>query len=353
MVAPTPPLPLFSSPTPIPLLSLLHKLTGHKDSISSIVFSPDSTLLASGSNDKTVRLWQVSDGTLARRLVGFLYEPFGIAFSQDGKLLAGGQIGRAYLWSAPDGKLLRTMTIPYQPPTPVPFSPSGPTPAPPPPPPGPVQSVTFSSDGSLLATAASQGDKSIQLWRVSDGRLMRTLRGHTDSVQSVAFSPDGSLLASGAKDKSMRVWRVSDGKLLHTLTGHIEAVGKVLFSPDGTLLASAAEDNTVRLWRISDGTEVHALAGLRGQTLGMIFSLDGASLYTGHWYWEQPRQQNVVIRQWRISDEKELTASIGQMEELTQPAPILQLPYSVLAFSSDGSLVCAGLGDAIYLWRMR
>jgi WD40 repeat protein len=62
----------------------------------------------------------------------------------------------------------------------------------------------------------------VRLWRVADGRLLRTLEGHTGSVQSVAFSPDGQTLASGSWDNTVRLWRVADGRLLRTLEGHTD-----------------------------------------------------------------------------------------------------------------------------------
>jgi WD40 repeat protein len=69
--------------------------------------------------------------------------------------------------------------------------------------------------------ASGSWDRTIRLWRVSDGALVRTLTGHT-SVNSVAFSPDGSLIASGSDDRTIRLWRVSDGALVRTLTGHTD-----------------------------------------------------------------------------------------------------------------------------------
>ncbi len=63
---------------------------------------------------------------------------------------------------------------------------------------------------------------------------------------------NGTVLASGSYDNTIRLWRVSDGKLLRVLRGHTEGVKFVTFSPDGTMLATASFDNTVRLWEITE-----------------------------------------------------------------------------------------------------
>jgi WD40 repeat protein len=136
-----------------------------------------------------------------------------------------------------------------------------------------VSSVAFSPDGSLLASGSR--DRTIKLWRVADGSLVRTITGHTGEVNSVAFSPDGSLLASGSEDRTVKLWRVADGALLRTLEGHTGSVRSVAFSPDGSLLASAGQEcverdswgncirwrGTIRLWRVADGSLVRTLHG--------------------------------------------------------------------------------------------
>jgi tRNA A-37 threonylcarbamoyl transferase component Bud32 len=207
--------------------TLLRTLEGHTDWVRSVAFSPDGQTLASGSDDHTVRLWRVSDGALLRTLEGHTGSVWSVAFSPDGQTLASGAVDTTVrLWRAADGALLRTL--------------EGHT--------GSVRSVAFSPDGQTLASGS--WDDTVRLWRAADGALLRTLEGHTDSVWSVAFSPDGRLLASGSDDKTVRLWRAADGRLLRTLEGHTAWVRSVAFSPDGRLLASGSIDGTVRLWGV-------------------------------------------------------------------------------------------------------
>ncbi|WGV25777.1 eIF2A-related protein [Halotia branconii] len=133
-----------------------------------------------------------------------------------------------------------------------------------------VNSVTFSSDRSLIASASA--DNTIKLWRF-DGNLLKTLSGHDDVVNSVTFSPNGELIASASQDKTVKLWN-RDGELITTLIGHEDVINSVIFSPDNQFIASASTDKTVKLWS-RDGKLLHTFKGHNLAVLSVAWSPDG------------------------------------------------------------------------------
>ncbi|NEQ71958.1 MAG: hypothetical protein F6K23_02050 [Okeania sp. SIO2C9] len=201
-------------------------LIGHSDSVMSVSFSPNNQIIASGSKDKTVKLWN-RKGKLLKTLVGHKKWVNSVSFSPDGKMLASASDdGTVKLWTQ-DGELLRT----------IPAHDNW------------VLGVSFSPDGQAIATASY--DNMVKLWSIN-GELLKTfLKGSSDSVTSVSFSPDGQVIASSSYDGKVKLWGLNDGNLLKTLSGHRDSVMSVNFSPDGKLLASGSRDNTIILWNLA------------------------------------------------------------------------------------------------------
>ncbi|MCX6559514.1 MAG: caspase family protein [Candidatus Aminicenantes bacterium] len=210
---------------------LLATLTGHSEKVNALSFSPDGSALASGRDDGLIRIWDTSNG----KLVGTLgdaseYPIVALAFSPDGrKLAAGGNDKLARLWDMDTGKRLATL------------SGHG----------NWILNLAVGPDGRTLATVGY--DQTARLWDMASGTLLASLEGHRDSVRLAAYSPDGKVLATGSRDGTVKLWEVPAGRLLATLEGHADEIWAAVFSLDGRILASASEDTTIRLWDAATG----------------------------------------------------------------------------------------------------
>ena len=98
--------------------------------------------------------------------------------------------------------------------------------------------------------------KTACIWDAATGECRRMLKGHTTHVNSVSFSPDGSLVATASDDKTARIWRVETGECIHILQGHDDRVRSAMFSPDGPHEVTASLDGTVRIWDVADGRQL-------------------------------------------------------------------------------------------------
>ena len=231
----------------------LRNLRGHSEGVATVAFSPDGTLLVSGSYDRTVRVWNPATGECLRTLEGHTGSVMGVAFSPDGALLASGGDRTVRVWNPATGKCLRIL--------------EGHT--------GSVMGVAFGPDGALLASGG--GDKAVRVWNPATGERLRTLQGHTGSVMALAFGPDQTL-ASGGDDKAVRVWNPATGKRLRTLEDHTGLILGVAFSPDGALLASSGSDRMVRVWDPATGEQLGVLIGHTSMVNAVAFSPVGTLL---------------------------------------------------------------------------
>ncbi|MCA2931148.1 MAG: hypothetical protein IM336_11940, partial [Microcystis sp. M018S1] len=235
-----------------------NRLEGHDNSVLSVNFSPDGKTLVSGSDDKTIKLWNVETGKEIRTLYGHDNSVTSVNFSPDGKtLVSGSDDNTIKLWNVETGQEIRTLYghDSY------------------------VSSVNFSPDGKTLVSGSY--DKTIKLWDVETGQEIRTLYGHDNFVYSVNFSPDGKTLVSGSNDKTIKLWNVETGQEIRTFKGHDSYVYSVNFSPDGKTLVSGSNDKTIKLWNVETGQEIRTLYGHDSYVWSVNFSPDGKTLVSG------------------------------------------------------------------------
>ncbi|MEQ1839481.1 MAG: WD40 repeat domain-containing protein [Verrucomicrobiales bacterium] len=208
----------------------LHTLQGHTSSVTSVALSPDGSLAVSGSEDKTLRVWDLLSGQCLATLEGHSDVVISVALSPDGFRAVSGSYDKTLrVWDLLSGECLATL--------------QGHS--------GGVTSVAFCPDGSLAVSGS--WDKTLRIWNIQSGKCLATLEGHSDWVKSVALSPDGSLAVSGSLDNTLRVWDLLSGQCLATLEGHSRYVNSVAISPDGSRAVSGSYDNTLRVWDLSSG----------------------------------------------------------------------------------------------------
>ncbi|MUG94129.1 hypothetical protein F7734_17735 [Scytonema sp. UIC 10036] len=206
-----------------------------KGRIHAIAFSPDSKLIASASQDNTIKLWVVD----TEKELSTLPHPNPVntlAISPDNRVLASGDMkGNIKLWDLKTQKPINNILIEKKLDL--------------------IKSIAFSPDGKTLASGgASQGNyvdaNYLYIWDVITGKVLHTLSGHGDAVNSIAYSPNSEILVSGGKDKKIKLWDVTLGKEIDSISEqHSEEITSVAFSPNGQFFASGSKDKTVKVWR--------------------------------------------------------------------------------------------------------
>jgi WD40 repeat protein len=251
---------------------LLRTLTTPPSLIYSVAISPDGRMLANtmasseADANGTIYLWDLQTFTLKQILRGHTKMTTGVAFSPNGKLLASvmgwayntNAVGEIFLWDLSSGTKRSELTGHD---SSVGFG-----------------GVAFAPNGQRLATA--HGDGAIRIWDLRTERIEQTLRGHNGLVVGVKFSPDGTRLASGGIDGSVRLWRLEERPSGEIVSRHNGPVYCVAFSPEGQRLVSGSMDTTARLWDLEQRQELRRFRGHSGRVWSVSFAADGRRIVT-------------------------------------------------------------------------
>ncbi|WP_242051375.1 nSTAND1 domain-containing NTPase [Nostoc spongiaeforme] len=257
--------------------------------VNSASFSPDGQLLATTSDDQTVKLWDINTGKILKTL-NDVNVARSVSFSPNGQLLAtlSNNDKTVKLWDINTGKILKTLNDADV-----------------------VRSVSFSPDGKTLATGAN--DNTVKLWDITSSRILKTLKGHIGVVIDVSFSRDGRMLASASYDDTVKLWDTATGKELKTFNGPPkgyteQSVTCVKFSPDGKKLAIGSDYNTITLWDTITGIRLQTFDKTSSYGYGVTsvdFSLDGEQLISAN--------RDKTVKLWNIRTSEQLKTLYGHL----------------------------------------
>jgi WD40 repeat protein/tetratricopeptide (TPR) repeat protein len=329
----------------------------------SVSFSPDGKYLVSGHDPPAIqeedfpyllKVWNVTDGKPLRNLGLHNAAVMSVDFSADGKLLASGSVnGSIKLWNVSDWSLQQNIMTHEN---------------------SSVHSVAFSPKGKILASGGS--DSEITLWNVTSGERITSLEGHTSSIESISFSPSGTLLASGSRDNSVKFWSLGKGVQVQSLSTAADDISSVSFSGDGKRFAAEGPNDTIKIWNVSDNYELTVEIESSAEIKSIAFSPDGLKLVSGDitnnvslWDTNETKQilnftghQNSVnsvsfspngevvasgsidttIKLWNVSNGQLIHDLTGHTRSVFP-----------VTFSTDGKVLASGsLDDSIKLWNV-
>lgn len=326
----------------------VRQLEGHRTAVQSVCFDPAGRRLASGSDDETIRLWDLSKG---RELYRIQEGPglSNLSFSPDDRVLASRSASGVRLWEAATGRELRTLRSLGMEVVDVRFDPSG-------------RSLVSASPGAgisiwdlasgqenlRLCEAAHprvvvfdrQGervlggggyDRTQYIWDAVTGRVLQTLESQT-LIRSAEFSPSGHRVVSAGGDEAVTIWKVATGKEIRRLETGAGTLQTVTFSPDGRRIAAGSLKGLVCVW--GTGRALRQLEIGHSPVESVHFSADGAQLACGTW--------DGAIRVWSLEADRELNHFEGHARGV-----------NCVRFSPQGQTLASGSEDAtVRLWKL-
>jgi WD40 repeat protein len=284
----------------------------HQDWVRTIALSNDGQFLYSGGSDGTIKEWRIAEGIIYQQTFESHQDRVNtIALSADGKLLySGSNDGTIKEWDIVDGICIQTFEG-HQ---------DG------------VSAILLSADGKLLYSGSD--DTTIKEWRIDDGICQKTFEGHQNWVRTIALNIDNKMLYSGSGDLMIKEWRIADGICQRTFKSHQDRVSTIALSVDGENLYSGSYDRTIKEWKIADSVCQQTIDSYQDWVRAIALSTDGKSLYSG--------SHDRTIKQWNIND--------GTYQQTFEGHQDL---VRAIALSADGEFLYSGSHDCtIKQWNI-
>ncbi len=290
-------------------LATPQELGQHLGAVGTVAFSPNGKMLATGSRDQTIKLWNLETGDLIETVTGDGSPIWSLDFSPSSlELAAGSYYWRILEWNLETGEAY------------IPLQHNG-----------AVWSVKISPDERLVASGSS--DQTVKVWDRLTGNVLYNFNDHEDIVYAVDWTPNGRTLVSSSKDKTIKVIDLETGTIQYSLTGHSDQVRAVIISPDGRTLVSGSYDDTVKVWNLQTGELIHTLVGHSGDVLSVDISPDNQIIASA--------SKDRTIKLWNLQTGELLSTFTGHTNEV----------YAV-RFSPDGQTIASSSKDrTIKLWR--
>jgi WD40 repeat protein len=292
-------------------LQPVRTITAHNFTVLALAFDATGARLASSSQDRGAKAWNVASGELLSSFAGHTYPVTSIRWAPDGERLCSTSYqrpkgGEVRIWKASDATELQVLQSGY----------------------APITCVDWHPSGERLVAAS--WDQHLHVFDLGNAGAAQTFRlgakPEYRAAQAQALSPDGRLLAVACKDDQVHLFDAWKGEAVRDLVGHRKSVEGVVFSPDGRLLATTSADQTVRLWDPSSGDAVATLRGHRSLVRAVVFARDGASLFTG--------SADGTVRRWSIAK------AVADSQRLRLPSTAY-----ALAERPDGTALACGFAD--------
>lgn len=284
-------------------------LIGHSNYVTCLSFSPDGNRLVSGSLDKTVRIWDVYGNNAERIRLEKGYGMMKQCFSQDGALIASASfVDSVMIWNTRSGKRQSSFFVDNS---------------------INIKTLSFHPrNKQILVTAVG---REIKIWNIKNGELFDTLSDHDSLIHCITFSQDGKYMASASVDKTIMVWDAYSYKHLKTLYGHKEIVNNVSFSNDGKSIASASTDKTIKIWDVKTGECLKTLIGHHDEVKFVSYSPNDSLLASAS------EGNSIII--WNIETQQSIKTFKSHNDKIVY-----------VSFLSNDNLISASEDGQIKVW---